>query len=56
MPNEINHSEHSMLRELIIEHLFIGAALQKFWQAGVTDVEVLRSEAEFVRLRPGNEP
>jgi hypothetical protein len=46
LPIEINHSEHSMLRELIIEHLFIGEALRKFWQAGVTNVEVLRSEAD----------
>lgn len=46
MAVEVNHSEHSMLRELIVEHLFIGAALRTFWQAGVTDVEVLRSEAD----------
>jgi hypothetical protein len=43
---EVDHSEHSMLRELIIEHLFIGEALRKFWRCGVTDVEVTRSEID----------
>jgi hypothetical protein len=35
-----------MLRELIIEHLFIGEALRKLWQFGITDVEILRSESD----------
>ena len=35
---------HSTLRERIVEHVFVGAALQRLWQRGVTDVEVLRSE------------
>jgi hypothetical protein len=35
-----------MLRERIVEHLFIGEALQWFWTEGVTDVEVLRSESD----------
>ncbi|WP_251031488.1 hypothetical protein [Paraburkholderia strydomiana] len=38
------HAVHSVLRERIVEHLFIGHALQRLWQRGVTDVEVLRSE------------
>ncbi|PSH03594.1 MAG: hypothetical protein CXZ00_11665 [Acidobacteria bacterium] len=38
------HFHHSTLRERIVEHLFIGDALRRLWQRGVTDVEVLRSE------------
>ncbi|WP_296761868.1 hypothetical protein [Sediminimonas sp.] len=33
-----------MLREIILEHLFVGRLLQRCWQAGAYDVEVLRSE------------
>jgi hypothetical protein len=39
-----SHYIHSTLRERIVEHVFVGAALQRLWQRGVTDVEVLRSE------------
>ena len=39
-----SHYVHSTLRERIIEHVFVGEALRKLWQRGVTDVEVLRSE------------
>jgi hypothetical protein len=35
---------HSTLRERIVELVFVGEALRKLWQLGVTDVEVLRSE------------
>jgi hypothetical protein len=35
---------HSTLRERIVEHVFVGDALRRLWQRGVTDVEVLRSE------------
>lgn len=38
------HSLHSTLRENIIEHLFIGALLQRLWQRNVVDAEVLKSE------------
>ena len=38
------HSIHSTLRERIVEHVFIGDALRRLWQLGVSDVEVLRSE------------
>jgi hypothetical protein len=38
------HFRQSTLRERIVEHVFIGDALRLFWQHGVTDVEVLRSE------------
>jgi hypothetical protein len=35
---------HSVLRERIVEHVFIGDALRTFWRHGVTDVEILRHE------------
>lgn len=38
------HAVHSVLRERIVEHLFIGHALQRLWQRGIADVEVLRSD------------
>ena len=38
------HSRHSTLRERIVEHVFVGEALRRLWQLGITDVEVLRSE------------
>ena len=38
------HTVHSTLRERIIEHVFIGHALQWFWKHRVYDVEVLRAE------------
>ena len=39
-----SHSVHSVLRERIVEHVFVGDALRRLWQRGVTEVEVLRSE------------
>jgi hypothetical protein len=41
---ETSHFLHSTLRERIVEHVFVGDALRRLWQHGVTDVEVLRSE------------
>ena len=38
------HFRNSTLRERIVEHVFVGDALRRLWQMGVTDVEVLRSE------------
>jgi hypothetical protein len=38
------HYIHSTLRERIVEHVFVGEALRRLWQRGVTGVEVLRSE------------
>ena len=38
------HSEHSSLRERIVEHVFVGDVLRNLWAHGVYDVEVLRSE------------
>jgi hypothetical protein len=44
--NTVNakHATHSILRERIVEHVFIGDAMRRLWQLGVTDVEVLRAE------------
>jgi hypothetical protein len=41
---ETSHFLHSTLRARIVEHVFVGDALRRLWQHGVTDVEVLRSE------------
>jgi len=38
------HYLHSTLRERIVEHVFVGEALRRLWQRGITGVEVLRSE------------
>lgn len=38
------HSVQSVLRERIVEHVFVGEILRRLWQRGVTDVEVLRAE------------
>jgi hypothetical protein len=38
------NSTHSLLRERIVEHGFVGDALRRLWCRGVADVEVLRSE------------
>ena len=37
-------SLHSVLREIVLEHVFIGEVLRCLWQRNITDVEVLRSE------------
>lgn len=42
--NSEQHYVHSVLRERIVEHVFVGDALRRLWQRGITDVEVLRSE------------
>ncbi|MCX4164840.1 MULTISPECIES: hypothetical protein [Paraburkholderia] len=42
--NSDQHYVHSVLRERIVEHVFIGDALRRLWQHGITDVELLRSE------------
>jgi hypothetical protein len=38
------HFENSSLREIIVEHQFVGAALKCLWGAGIVDAEILRSE------------
>ncbi|WP_425953329.1 hypothetical protein [Ralstonia pseudosolanacearum] len=44
MGTSARHSVDSVLRERIIEHVFVGDVLRRMWQLGVTDIEVLRSE------------
>ncbi|MFM0217792.1 hypothetical protein [Paraburkholderia caledonica] len=38
------HYRHSVLRERIVEHVFVGEALRRLWQRRVYDEEVLRAE------------
>jgi len=38
------HSSHSLLREKIVEHVFVGEALRALWRRGVFDVQILRAE------------
>ena len=38
------HFRHSVLRERIVEHLFIGEALRRLWTRDIFDAEILRSE------------
>ena len=38
------HAYNSVLRERIVEHVFVGDMLRRLWQLGNTDVGVLRSE------------
>ncbi|WP_232450838.1 hypothetical protein [Burkholderia ubonensis] len=40
----VKHATHSVLRERIVEHIFVGEVMRRLWQLGVTDVEVLRAE------------
>ncbi|MFE3835591.1 hypothetical protein [Pseudogemmobacter sonorensis] len=44
MTDHEKHSRNSVLREIILEHLFVGELLRHLWRAGVTDAEILRSE------------
>ncbi len=44
MFNKEQHHVNSSLRENIVEHLFIGAALRLLWQNGIVNVEILKSE------------
>jgi hypothetical protein len=39
-----DHARNSVLREIILEHFFIGEVLKNLWQKRIFDVEVLRSE------------
>lgn len=38
------HATQSVLRERIVEHVFVGEILRRLWQLGITDAEVLRAE------------
>lgn len=37
------HARHSVLREVILEHQLTASLLQRLWQRGVFDVEILHS-------------
>jgi hypothetical protein len=39
-----DHARNSVLREIILEHFFVGEVLKRLWQRRVFDVEILRSE------------
>jgi hypothetical protein len=38
------HAAYSVLRERIVEHVFVGEAMRRLWQLGVVNVEILRAE------------
>ncbi|WP_186080407.1 hypothetical protein [Burkholderia gladioli] len=38
------HSAHSVLRERIVEHIFVGEAMRRLWQMGMLNLEILRGE------------
>ncbi|MCS6760156.1 MAG: hypothetical protein MO852_15405, partial [Candidatus Devosia euplotis] len=38
------HSHHSVLREVILEHLLVDELLRTLWQRNIIDAEILRSE------------
>jgi hypothetical protein len=42
VPDE--HSRFSVLREVIVEHLFVGQLLRELWRRRIWDAEVLHSE------------
>ena len=44
MRDASKHSTHSSLREVIVEHNFVGQFLKRLWERNILDVEVLRSE------------
>lgn len=39
-----DHARNSVLREIVLEHFFVGEVLKRLWQKRVFDVEILRSE------------
>ncbi|WP_300395755.1 hypothetical protein [Henriciella sp.] len=41
-----DHTEHSSLREKLIEHLFLGEVLKELWRRGQRDVEVLQTQVD----------
>ncbi|WP_244125992.1 hypothetical protein [Burkholderia gladioli] len=38
------HATHSVLRERIVEHVFVGEAMKRLWQRGILNIEILRAE------------
>lgn len=43
---QTGHSLESVLREKVIEHLFLGDLLRCLWHRGIRDIEVLRAEVD----------
>lgn len=44
-PSEYDpHAQHSVLREKIVEHLFVAEVLRRCWNLGIYSVEVLKPE------------
>lgn len=39
-----DHARNSVLREIVLEHFFVGEVLKRLWQKRIFDVEILRSE------------
>jgi hypothetical protein len=39
-----HHSQHSTLRERIVEHIFLGEVLRTFWRNDIVNLEILKSE------------
>jgi hypothetical protein len=46
LAGEACHSNHSSLRESILEHLFLGELLRSLWCSGVHRIELLRAEVD----------
>lgn len=40
------HTRHSVAREKVLEHLFVGELLRHYWRHGRYDLEVLRAEID----------
>ncbi|WP_420212787.1 hypothetical protein ACN8ZM_35815 [Burkholderia aenigmatica] len=38
------HATHSVLRERIVEHIFVGEVMRHLWKLGILNVEILRAE------------
>ena len=41
-----DHSLHSLVREKILEHVFVGDCLRRLWSQGSRDLEVLRADVD----------
>ncbi|WP_254227307.1 hypothetical protein [Burkholderia gladioli] len=40
------HAAHLVLRERIVEHVFVGEAMRRLWQLGIVNIEILRAELD----------
>jgi hypothetical protein len=47
VPNGLEaHTEHSSVREKVLEHVFLGELLRCLWRKGIREIEVLRAEVD----------